>query len=104
YVWDATAEKLVRRRVTLSDSSAKKRYARGKEIKKDIDEMLLKGAVINRPENQRKKSEILTVSETTKLPEAIDYFISFTESTLKPRTHETYETDLNRFKAFLDKR
>lgn len=98
YIFDQAAEKLVRRRVTLSHDTAKARYAEAKTIIKDIDKLLEYGAVIN----PIKKTEQKEIIATSSLTDACQYFINFQQSILRHRTFETYQTDIKRFTKYLE--
>lgn len=105
YIFDLTNQKLIRRRVTLSEESAKKRYATAKQVIADIDPLLKSGAVTNVPEEKKKvASDIKTLEEldadTLSLKKACKYFLEFNKSILKIRTYETYSTDITRFTNF----
>jgi integrase len=97
YIFDQNKNDLVRRRVTLSQDTAKARHAFAKEVISDINEVLKSGAVIN----PIQKKQVKAVTANTSLIDTCDYFLEFNKSTLKPRTYETYQTDIKRFKNYL---
>jgi site-specific recombinase XerD len=98
YVWDHTAEKQRRRRHMLTDTTAKKRYEHGKRVAAEIDEALQAGAVMN-----EKKAKVKGISAESKLTEAVEYFLSFSEKTTKKRTFMSYASDLNHLTRFQQK-
>lgn len=102
YIWDEVNQKLVRRRVTLSDDTAKKRYEFAKQVIADIDQLLKGGAVTNPVEKKREiNASVKSINNNSSLQDTCSYFLQFHKSTLKIRTFETYATDVKRFVIFL---
>lgn len=103
YIFDEKAEKLKRRRVTLSQDSASARRREAKIIIKELNEVLRAGAVIN-PLNEASEpfTDIPTnISAKSYLIDAIKYFLDYNKTVLRPRTLEVYTTDLVRFRKYL---
>lgn len=98
YVWDQSAEKLKRKRFVLSQETAKKRYKKGAEVSKEINQMLAAGAVIN-----KKKKNVSVINADTPIQDAIEQYLAFHHKTTKYRTYQTYESDLKHLSAFLVK-
>lgn len=103
YIFDTITEKIKRRRVTLSQDTAKKRYAFAKEVIADIDPLLKKGYVLN-PRNPIQETTPDKITIKSKIIEACEYFKQYSKTIVKPRTYEVYCTDIKRFTDFIAKK
>ena len=102
YIWDLSQEKLIRRRITLSENTAKARYARAKELVKEIDALLKKGAVYNKIKDE--DLQIEEVKGRTKIKIALKSFLEYHEGFLSPNTLSSYKSHFKRFEKYLDKK
>jgi integrase len=99
YAFDDLKKDVKRKRVVLAQETAAARYRAGKEIAKEIDGYLKAGAVTN-PQNKY-EAPVNSVQTSTHILKSCTYYLKFQESILKPRTHETYSTDVKRFTEFI---
>jgi len=107
YIWDEQNEKLVRKRIIINSETKSQRLKEAKRITKEIDTLLQNGGVLN-PISKSNTSETLNVNsnevfvnDSSSIQSAAMYFIDFQKTILKPRTFETYKTDINRFLNYL---
>lgn len=98
YVWSQTHKKLVRKRHVLTQPSAKLRREIGKKVSDQINAQLRQGLIvdpIDRP----------TIDETIRpetISDALRFYLHFKQKTTKPRTFQTYDSDLKVFSKFLE--
>ncbi|WP_255037668.1 tyrosine-type recombinase/integrase [Lacihabitans soyangensis] len=97
YVWDATKQKLHRKRYVLSDDTAKAREIEAAKLIKQTNQQLIAGAVINPVQ----KKQIGPIQPETPLLEAIAFFLKYIKGSKKPRTYETYKSDLQKLTDYL---
>jgi site-specific recombinase XerD len=97
YVWDATKEKLHRKRYVLSDDTAKAREIEAAKLIKQTNQQLLSGAVIN----PIVKKQTGPIQPETSLTDAINFFLKYIKGSKKLRTYETYKSDLQKLVEYL---
>lgn len=100
YIFDQQNQKLKRKRIVLNHQTAKERYSVGKYHAKNIDELLKKGSILFN-DFPKKPEETQSISNNSKIIEACNFFLEFNKNILKPRTQESYSTDIKRFINFL---
>ena len=103
YVWSEQQEKLVRKRVVLSDPTAVARYQKAKEISKEVNAALKTGVVVDPIElpTQVKSEEKTDLSTDISISKALDYFLSLKETTMKRQAYKTYRSCGNIFREYL---
>lgn len=96
YVFDEIANSLKRKRIVLSEPTKADRLKSYKANAEVITKLLKSGAVTN----PRKKKESLSKEIETK--KAIDFFLTFSQETIKQATIKSYKTQINRLNEYLD--
>lgn len=102
WIFDETAQKLVRKRIVVSGETAQKRRDKATAIIKEVNQALAKGAVVN-PLNpdDAKYAKIVDVKPSITILHALQHFLDKKARVLKDRSHETYTSNANTFREFL---
>ncbi|MCP9765111.1 tyrosine-type recombinase/integrase [Lacihabitans soyangensis] len=100
YAYSERDAKLKRKRVVLAEPTEKQRIERAKSEIKLISEMLKAGAIIDPIKKKLQKSEI---TKTSKLTEAIKYFLEQNKATLEQNTYESYKRHLDHLINYLNR-
>jgi integrase len=103
YIWSEQQEKLVRKRIRISDATTEKRYETAKQAIKEVNAALKSGYVvdpINLPTVVKSK-EHADLSADISISKALDYFLDLKQTTMKKQAFKTYRSCGNILREYL---